>query len=1054
MNVLRVAQRHTLLRVCSALLVILILPALAAARQPRITTQGGNNPPRAIIGPNQKIGVHPNVLAVPTLDGTKSFDPDFDVITYKWKDSSGMVIGTGPTVQVILAFPGTYTYSLTVCDTQNACNSASTTVEVVIDVRAPVVDAPDITVSVTDPGGATVSKSTPLSNYVLSGATTSAVDDVDPQPQFLRVIANNLQVTSSTFFPEGDTPLSVFYTDQAGNIGMSPATMHVVDRQDDDIFILTGEANCFFSCPDLIQRVRGGVDEGFCQLAGGSSPIRGIITDSSGRVVALRAAVNIAGSSGLEMVRCSVRGAPPEKFAFFQGHGGLPAGYPEPFPALRVHLGDGGGGLTLARLREVVIDDNQNSGQPFIVNEDAYIFNLQIPAVTQLSTNKSVMYHVKQDFWEDGPDLGSLASAGAPASMFFNSGTTYVSGAGTGCLRRDKIPLSIHATGNVSGVSFNLRLNLFSSSGEFCGLILNDVTVPDLALCPGIPPPNPAPTDGNAFAVMTGFTQVFFDDLHGHGLTLISNSGATVNGILTNFSQEPLDNPSDPSNFFGNPFIGCALSEEVRYTPLYHGVYLGGPIAVAPRGLIAMFGNSNFFAGSSLDEVTSSGQLTPIVSGGLGSVSFVTAWPPNVSAGAAISVLIRIDSPVDVLVTDPNGKKLGMQNGAPVNDFGNDGSDTGAGSHPRFYAINKPAPGEYKVDSVGTGTGPYTVHIYSVDTSKPFGQHILSSGNAAPGALSNQNFTFGAGASIAFTNHAPTAIAGPDQTVNAAANGTATVNLDGSASNDPDGDSLTFTWAGPFGLVNGTQPQVTLPVGVNVLALTVDDGKGGTASANVTITVNPPADTTPPVVTPPANISIPATEAGGARGNASPALAAFLAGGTAVDNVDPSPARLSPQVGGVNVDNTTLFALGVTTPVTFSFSDASGNVGMANASVTVVLGTPRISAAVIGKGLDASGARYVDLQLTNTGTGNARNVKLNQLPLRTLSGSGTVSYNTTLSPALPISIGSLDLGGPKTVRLFFNVPATVTRYSLTESGTLQDVAATNFSFSASQSVIP
>ncbi len=71
-----------------------------------------------------------------------------------------------------------------------------------------------------------------------------------------------------------------------------------------------------------------------------------------------------------------------------------------------------------------------------------------------------------------------------------------------------------------------------------------------------------------------------------------------------------------------------------------------------------------------------------------------------------------------------------------------------------------------------------------------------------------------------------------------------------------------------------------------------------------------------------------------------------------------------------------------------------------------------------------------------------------------MSGSGTVSYNTTLSPALPISIGSLDVGGAKTVRLFFNVPATVTRYSITESGTLQDVVSTNFSFSASQAVIP
>ena len=98
--------------------------------------------------------------------------------------------------------------------------------------------------------------------------------------------------------------------------------------------------------------------------------------------------------------------------------------------------------------------------------------------------------------------------------------------------------------------------------------------------------------------------------------------------------------------------------------------------------------------------------------------------------------------------------------------------------------------------------------------------------------------------------------------------------------------------------------------------------------------VSKTADTTPPVVTPPDDLTVPATEAGGARGSASPTLAAFLIGGSAVDNVDPSPTRLSPQVGGVNVDNNTLFALGTTT-VTFRFQDASGNIGTATANVTV-----------------------------------------------------------------------------------------------------------------------
>ena len=37
----------------------------------------------------------------------------------------------------------------------------------------------------------------------------------------------------------------------------------------------------------------------------------------------------------------------------------------------------------------------------------------------------------------------------------------------------------------------------------------------------------------------------------------------------------------------------------------------------------------------------------------------------------------------------------------------------------------------------------------------------------------------------------------------------------------------------------------------------------------------------------------------------------------------------------------------------------------------------------------------------------ARNVSVNQLLFRTLSGSGSVTYNTALSPALPIAIGDL-----------------------------------------------
>jgi hypothetical protein len=182
-------------------------------------------------------------------------------------------------------------------------------------------------------------------------------------------------------------------------------------------------------------------------------------------------------------------------------------------------------------------------------------------------------------------------------------------------------------------------------------------------------------------------------------------------------------------------------------------------------------------------------------------------------------------------------------------------------------------------------------------------------------------------------------------------------------------------------------------------------------------------------------------------------LAAFLAAGSAVDAVDPSPARLNPQVAGMDVSNSTLFPLG-TTLVTFRFQDASGNIGSATASVTVALGTPRLAATIVGKGRNASGVFYVDVQLTDTGTGNARSVKINQLAFRTLSGMGTVTYNAALSGSLPLALGSLDVGANTIVRLYLNVPSTVTRFSITETGTLQDVAGTSFGYSLAQSVIP
>jgi sugar lactone lactonase YvrE len=99
---------------------------------------------------------------------------------------------------------------------------------------------------------------------------------------------------------------------------------------------------------------------------------------------------------------------------------------------------------------------------------------------------------------------------------------------------------------------------------------------------------------------------------------------------------------------------------------------------------------------------------------------------------------------------------------------------------------------------------------------------------------------------ISKANQPPVAQAGSDQTVEMTSCAGAAVTLDGSGSSDPDEDGLTYTWSWANGTADGAAPDITLPYGITTVTLTVDDGKGGTASDTVVIRV---ADTIAPALT-------------------------------------------------------------------------------------------------------------------------------------------------------------------------------------------------------------
>lgn len=97
-------------------------------------------------------------------------------------------------------------------------------------------------------------------------------------------------------------------------------------------------------------------------------------------------------------------------------------------------------------------------------------------------------------------------------------------------------------------------------------------------------------------------------------------------------------------------------------------------------------------------------------------------------------------------------------------------------------------------------------------------------------------------------NRAPVAVASatpnPAEATSAAG---AIVSIDATASSDPDGDSLTYRWTeGATTLATTASANVTLSVGTHVLTVVVDDGKGGSASASVSVRVD---DTIAPTVT-------------------------------------------------------------------------------------------------------------------------------------------------------------------------------------------------------------
>src|SRR5439155_26572928 len=96
------------------------------------------------------------------------------------------------------------------------------------------------------------------------------------------------------------------------------------------------------------------------------------------------------------------------------------------------------------------------------------------------------------------------------------------------------------------------------------------------------------------------------------------------------------------------------------------------------------------------------GDAMEFVTNTVGHAMGIAGFPAKISPGYGFALGISIQSPVNILLTDAQGRRIGMdlQSGAPINDFGADGIDSGPGTEPRNFFVKDPAPGPYSVQTV------------------------------------------------------------------------------------------------------------------------------------------------------------------------------------------------------------------------------------------------------------------------------------------------------------------------------------------------------------------
>ncbi|MFZ2886777.1 MAG: hypothetical protein WA021_03085 [Minisyncoccia bacterium] len=221
----------------------------------------------------------------------------------------------------------------------------------------------------------------------------------------------------------------------------------------------------------------------------------------------------------------------------------------------------------------------------------------------------------------------------------------------------------------------------------------------------------------------------FLEELNANTNSLLT-SGVEIHNIVGSVSEQ-------------RTITGINVIDPTPYLPIWlHGYPEGFYNLIGEHGLVRGDGDNTVplpsasLIGENLTSVTSVHQALPeeaqgnvyqILAGEV-AATLVDSWNiPN-----AKIVLFKIFSPADLLVEDPDGNKIGKENGQIVNQISG-AFYTGFTTDTEYITIINPLDGEYKVITEGTANGSYTVETNYI--SDATSTKAAFTGNTSPGLL-------------------------------------------------------------------------------------------------------------------------------------------------------------------------------------------------------------------------------------------------------------------------------------------------------------------------------